>query len=519
MAGSYRSYLHCFNGCGGSYPVDSILYLCPHCGGLLEVQHDLDALRLTAPVEWRKLLDSRAATTRWPYGGGVWSMKEWVAPELRDENVVSMYEGNSNLFWADRFGRSIGLDDLWVKLCGNSHTGSFKDLGMTVLVSVVKQMIADGSPVRAVACASTGDTSAALAAYAAAAGIPAVVFLPRDKVSDAQLVQPLAHGAHVLALDTDFDGCMRVVREVTQDNSIYLANSMNSLRIEGQKTVGVEIVRQFDWTVPEWIIMPAGNLGNISALYKGLKLLQDLGIITRLPRLVAAQASRANPFYQSFRNNFSAPVAMQAEATQASAIRIGAPVSYAKAVQAIRQTDGLVEQASEQELATAAALADKTGMYACPHTAVALAVLWLVLIGAGYLVLGRDVFRLLKLVRGPLLVGFSTASSESVYPKLMEQLESVPEGSGTMMDNTLIVYTSNIFAILGLRSLYFVLADMRERFIYMPQTISTLLIFVGIKMSLGIWYHIPTVWSLGVIIGLLAIGVGASVRHDRRKSA
>ena len=138
---------------------------------------------------------------------------------------------------------------------------------MTVLVSVVKQMIADGSPVRAVACASTGDTSAALAAYAAAAGIPAVVFLPRNKVSDAQLVQPLAHGAHVLALDTDFDGCMRVVREVTQDNSIYLANSMNSLRIEGQKTVGVEIVRQFDWTVPDWIIIPAGNLGNVSALY------------------------------------------------------------------------------------------------------------------------------------------------------------------------------------------------------------------------------------------------------------
>lgn len=375
LAGSFRSHFRCFNGCGGSYPVDSIVYLCPHCGGLLEVHHDVDALVRHAPAEWRKLLDSRAATTRWPYGGGVWSMKEWVAPELRAENVVSMYEGNSNLFWADRFGKSIGLDDLWVKLCGNSHTGSFKDLGMTVLVSVVKQMIADGSPVRAVACASTGDTSAALAAYAAAAGIPAVVFLPRNKVSDAQLVQPLAHGAHVLALDTDFDGCMRVVREVTQDNSIYLANSMNSLRIEGQKTVGVEIVRQFDWTVPDWIIIPAGNLGNVSALYKGLKLLQDLGIITRLPRLVAAQASRANPFYQSFCNNFAAPVAMQAEATQASAIRIGAPVSYSKAVQAILQTDGLVEQASEQELATAAALADKTGMYACPHTAVALAAL------------------------------------------------------------------------------------------------------------------------------------------------
>jgi len=146
---------------------------------------------------------------------------------------------------------------------------------MTVLVSVVKQMIADGRPIRAVACASTGDTSAALSVYAAAAGIPAIVFLPRGKVSTAQLAQPIANGALVLALDTDFDGCMRIVKEVTApgtgpgrsgDEIIYLANSMNSLRIEGQKTVGIEIVQQFDWEVPDWIIIPAGNLGNVTAL-------------------------------------------------------------------------------------------------------------------------------------------------------------------------------------------------------------------------------------------------------------
>ncbi len=373
---AYRAYFRCFRGCPGEYSIYEVIYTCPHCGGLLEVHHDLEALRSQPADYWRRLIDSRVGTTRWPYGSGVWGMREWIAPDLRDENVVSMYEGNTNLFWAERLGRQIGVSDLWVKLCGNSHTGSFKDLGMTVLVSVVKQMMADGSPVRAVACASTGDTSAALAAYAACAGIPAIIFLPQGKVSTAQLVQPVANGAHVLALDTDFDGCMRIVREVTQDNTIYLANSMNSIRIEGQKTVGIEIVRQFDWEVPDWIIIPVGNLGNISALYKGLRLLMDLGITDRMPRLVAAQAEKANPFYRSYQQGFAQKTRIQADKTLATAIQIGDPVSYEKAVQAIQATDGIVEQASEDELANAAALADLTGMYTCPHTGVALAVLF-----------------------------------------------------------------------------------------------------------------------------------------------
>lgn len=373
---NYNAHFRCFRGCPGQHSIYDVIYTCPTCGGLLEVHHDVDALRQRSAAAWINLLTRRVGTNQWPYGSGVWNMKEWVIPDLADENVVSMYEGNSNLFWAERLGQQIGVPDLWVKLCGNSHTGSFKDLGMTVLVSVVKQMMAQGSPVRAVACASTGDTSAALAAYAAAAGIPAVVFLPRNKVSHAQLIQPIANGAHVLALDTDFDGCMRIVKELTQDNSLYLANSMNSLRIEGQKTVGIEIVRQFDWSVPDWIIMPVGNLGNISALYKGLKLLQDLGIIEKMPRLVAAQAAKANPLFLSYENDFQEKVAIQAEDTLASAIQIGSPVSYEKAVAALRATNGIVAQATEHELANAAALADRTGMYTCPHTAVALAVLF-----------------------------------------------------------------------------------------------------------------------------------------------
>ena len=369
-------HFRCFAGCEGSYSIYDVMYTCPKCGGLLEVHHDREPLKKQTAQQWRQRFDSRASTTVWPYGSGVWSMKEWVIPSLDDENIVSMAEGNTNLFWADRLGKQLGVPDLWIKLCGNSHTGSFKDLGMTVLVSVVKQMMARGnSPVKAVACASTGDTSAALAAYAAYAGIPAVIFLPAGKISTAQLIQPVSNGAHVLALDTDFDGCMRIVKEVTQDQSIYLANSMNSLRIEGQKTVGIEIVRQFDWQVPDWIVIPVGNLGNISALHKGFMLMRDLGVIDKVPRLVGAQAATAAPFYQSFEQEFSDKVAVTAGDTLATAIRIGDPVSYAKAVKAIEETDGLVERATEEELAEAAAKADLTGTFCCPHTGVALAVL------------------------------------------------------------------------------------------------------------------------------------------------
>jgi threonine synthase len=269
----------------------------------------------------------------------------------------------------------FGMDDLWVKMCGNSHTGSFKDLGMTVMVSMVNEMISRGKKIKAVACASTGDTSAALAAYCAYAGIPSIVFLPANKISTAQLVQPMANGSIVLSLDTNFDGCMKIVQEITKDNSIYLANSMNSLRIEGQKSISIEIVQQFDWEVPDVIIIPGGNLGNVSALGSGFSMMLELGLITRKPRLVLAQAEKANPLYLSYLKNFEDFAPVTPHKTLASAIQIGDPVSVRKAIRALRQFDGVVEQASEDELANAAALADRTGMYSCPHTGVALAVL------------------------------------------------------------------------------------------------------------------------------------------------
>ena len=371
-----RAWFQCVRGCEGRYSLFEVLYNCPKCGGLLEVTHDMQALALHSAPEWKRLFDARIRTNDWPFGSGVWGKKEWVCPDVDDENIVSMFEGHTNLFWAQRLGQQLGVEDLWVKLCGNGHTGSFKDLGMTVLVSVVKHMITHGAPIRAIACASTGDTSAALAAYCAAAGIQSIVFLPRDKVSAAQLIQPISNGAMVLSLDTDFDGCMAIVKEVTRDNTIYLANSMNSLRIEGQKTVGIEIVQQFDWQVPDWIIIPVGNLGNISALGKGLLMMKELGLIAKLPHLVAAQAERANPFYLSYLTGFKNFVPITAKKTLASAIQIGNPVSYEKAVKVMCSFEGIVEQASEDELADATVRADLTGMYACPHTGVALAVLF-----------------------------------------------------------------------------------------------------------------------------------------------
>jgi threonine synthase len=350
---------------------------------LLEVQHDLEAMRQRSPAAWMKLFDERYLRTGWPYGSGVWGKAEWVQPHVDPANVVSLLEGGTNLFWAERYGRQLGLSDLWIKQCGTSHTGSFKDLGMTVLVSTVNQMVADGKPIRAVACASTGDTSAALAAYGAAAGLPVVVLLPADKISPAQLIQPIANGAIVCSLSTDFDGCMRVVQELTKDPTIYLANSMNSLRVEGQKTISVEIVQQFDWEVPKWILVPGGNLGNVSAIAKGFVEMKALGLISTLPRLVCCQSRQANPLYQAFQRAQAdgRPMteddyhAVKAGTTLASAIQIGAPVSLPKAVRALAETDGIVEEATEEELANAAARADRTGMFNCPHTGVALACL------------------------------------------------------------------------------------------------------------------------------------------------
>ncbi len=375
-AAGYRAWFQCIAGCPEQYSLKTVIYRCPRCDNLLEVRHDLDRLRQHSAEHWKTLFDARFLRNEWPYGSSVWGKREMVCPDVANPNVVSTFEGGSNLFWAERLGQAIGVPDLWVKQCGNSHTGSFKDLGMTVLVSMVRQMISEGQDIPAVACASTGDTSASLAAYCAVADIPAIVFLPKDKVSMAQLIQPIAHGALTLSLETDFDGCMALVQEVCSRHNIYLANSMNSLRIEGQKTVSIELAQQFDWEVPDWVIIPGGNLGNVSALGNGFLLMQELGMIDRLPRIACAQAQRANPLYLSYLNGFREFHPIQAQPTLASAIQIGHPVSVQKAINTLKRFNGVVEQASEDELANAAARADRTGLFNCPHTGVALAVLF-----------------------------------------------------------------------------------------------------------------------------------------------
>ncbi|CAI5991620.1 unnamed protein product [Closterium sp. NIES-64] len=378
------------------YSLDEVIYTSKD-GLLLDVQHDYEALKRYDAAYWKKLFDSRVGKHTWPYGSGVWSKKEWVLPEIDNDDIVSMFEGNSNLFWAERYGKELGMTDLWVKQCGNSHTGSFKDLGMTVLVSQVNRLRKKNMPLAAVGCASTGDTSAALSAYCAAAGIPAIVFLPANKISLAQLVQPIANGALVLSIDTDFDGCMRLIRDVTAQLPIYLANSLNSLRLEGQKTAAIEICQQFEWEVPDWVIVPGGNLGNIYAFYKGFYMCKEMGLVDRIPRL----AANANPLYLSFQKGFEQFEPVRATQTFASAIQIGDPVSIDRAIFALKvgtevfssaiqigdpvsidraifvlkASNGIVEEATEQELMDAAAEADLTGMFNCPHTGVALAAL------------------------------------------------------------------------------------------------------------------------------------------------
>ena len=355
------------------YSLDQIVYRCPETGDLLEVRQNMAELKKTSAQAWRDLFEKRWRSQNKADASGIWGKREWVLPDLPVDDIVTLGEGATPLFSGNELSRLFDHKELYVKLCGNSHTGSFKDLGMTVLVSQVNHMIKKGAPIRAIACASTGDTSAALAAYAAYAGILSVILLPKNKISLAQLMQPIANGSLVLALDTDFDGCMEIVQQLTQEKDIYLANSMNSLRIEGQKTVGIEVAQQLSWSLPDWFIIPGGNLGNVSALGAGLKMLYELGLVNSLPRIAVAQAEAANPLYLSYKKNFAEFAAITAKETAASAIRIGNPVSVKKAIATLKEFGGVVEQASEAELADAAARGDCAGLLVDPHTGVALA--------------------------------------------------------------------------------------------------------------------------------------------------
>jgi len=439
---THNVWFQCANGCDGHHEVTDILYRCPRCDGLLEVAHDVAGLKRRGPASWMRLFDERYMRTKFPYGSGVWGKKELVYPDIDDEDIVSLYEGGTNLYWAERLGTSLGLEDLWIKQCGNSHTASFKDLGMTVLVSTVRAIISGGGDIEAVVCASTGDTSASVSAYCAAAGIPAVVVLPKDKVSQAQLIQPISNGALTLALDTDFDGCMEVVQKLTQDKRFYLANSVNPLRIEGQKTISIEIVQQFDWEVPDWIIVPGGNLGNVTAIGLGFQMMMDLGIIQRLPRIVCAQAANANPLYLSYMKGFREFEPIVAKPTLATAIQIGNPVSAKRAIAVLKAFDGIVEQASENELAHAAAMADTTGLFTCPQTGVALASL-LKLVDKG-LIGQQERVVVLSTASGLKFVDFKIGYHTQALPEIESELANRPLELPGDVDSVLKALASSI---------------------------------------------------------------------------
>lgn len=348
--------------CGQHYPAQEQRYKCD-CGGLLDVEHDLERLR---SVVTRELFDARLGALRLPYSSGVWRFAELVFPGAA-ERAVSGPEGNTNLYSSDRLARWAGLDSLLLKHEGENPTGSFKDRGMTVGVT---HAVGVGATV--VACASTGNTSASMASYAARGGLRAVVFIPHGAVALGKLSQSIAYGALTVQIRGDFDAAMRLVTELTRDQGIYLLNSLNPFRLEGQKTIVLECLQQMSWDPPDWIVLPGGNLGNTSAFGKALYEARELGLISRLPRLAVIQAAGANPLYRAFRSGYLEYRPVEAK-TIATAIKIGDPVSYRKARRALEWTDGVVEEVQDSEIMDAKAQIDAAGIGCEPASAASLA--------------------------------------------------------------------------------------------------------------------------------------------------
>jgi threonine synthase len=337
--------------------------VCPRCGGLLELEHSMtdDAATLRARFAAR-----RSAMTG-PDHSGVWRYRELVLPTIQTHEIVSHPEGNTPLLARPRVADWTGVERLLLKHEGHNPTGSFKDRGMTVAMTQARRTSA-----RAVACASTGNTSASLAAYAALAGLPALVFVPAGKVALGKIAQTMAYGARTLLVRGNFDDCLRLAREASAELGIHLLNSVNPFRLEGQKTIVLELLEQLDWDAPDWIALPAGNLGNTAAFGKALREAHALGLIARMPRIAAVQASGAAPFAASFRGGFAERLHVDPE-TIATAIRIGAPASWDRAVRTIRETNGVVTSVSDAEILEAKAMIDAAGVGCEPASAASVA--------------------------------------------------------------------------------------------------------------------------------------------------
>ena len=341
--------------CNAEYEGLDLRYRCD-CGETLDVVHDLERLRGELTLE---TFDARRGALDPLDRSGVWRFRELILP-LEREQVVTKPEGNTNLYDSPALAAWTGATRLLLKHEGENPTASFKDRGMTVGISVARRM-----GLERVACASTGNTAASMAAYAATAGMRAYVFIPEGQIAYGKLSQALAYGATTVQIDGDFDEAMELVQQVCDTSGIYLLNSVNPFRIEGQKAIAFELLQDLGWNVPDWLVLPGGNLGNSSALGKGLSELRELGLINRLPRLAVVQAEGANPLYRAFRSGRDLlPVAKAT--TRATAIKIGNPVSWRKSLRAVMASKGVVTEVSEQEIFDAKAQVDAAGIGAEP---------------------------------------------------------------------------------------------------------------------------------------------------------
>lgn len=330
------------------------------CGGIYEVKHKFHEFSLD-------LFDGRLGTRDVPFNSGVWRYKELIHPDIAVEEIQTRPEGNTNIYRRKIVTEYLGIKDISLKHEGENPTGSFKDRGMTVAISEAKRVGAEK-----VACASTGNTSASMAAYAAQAELRGVVFIPSGMITYGKLSQALAYGARVIQVKGNFDDAMRMIRDWSKDLGLYVLNSLNPWRIEGQKSIIFELLQQRNWDPPDWISVPAGNLGNTSAFGKALKELFEEGLIDDMPGLASIQAEGASPFYNFWKGKHECLEPVKPD-TIASAIKIGNPVSWRKAIESIRFTDGVVEQVSDAEIMNAKAIIDSSGVGCEPASAASLA--------------------------------------------------------------------------------------------------------------------------------------------------
>jgi len=362
----FSAYLQCMeDGCRQRYPLDHPQHECADCGGLLDVQY---AFMPADPAALRRTWEQRKSGSTVLDQSGVWRFRELLPFVPPGRDVVSLSEGRTPLVEVARTGKWAGGVQLSVKHQGNNPTGSFKDLGMTACIT---QAAVVGS--RATACASTGNTSASMAAYAARAGMKAIVFVPFGKISPAKMAQALEFGAVVVEVGNNFDQAFQMLRSLTVEMGLYLVNSLNPFRLEGQKTIVCEILEQRAWRVPDFLVVPGGNLGNVSAIGKGLAEMKEMGLIEQTPRLVVVQAAGANPFYRMVAAGASEIVPVAEPSTAATAIRIGDPVNWKKALRSLRQTNGLCESVTDEEIFEAKAALTQDGIGCEPASAASVA--------------------------------------------------------------------------------------------------------------------------------------------------